>query len=109
MYMRLAFAVAVQVDPDIMLLDETLAVGDEAFNAKCVHKIHELKARSLTMVLATHDLGAARTLSDRVLWLDGGRVRAFGAPEEVVDAYHEYAATLAGDAGGETAPVAASA
>ena len=78
MYMRLGFAIAVTVDPDILLIDEVLAVGDEAFQHKCVGKIQEFKARGKTIVLVTHDLGSVERLCDEAVWLDGGRLLAHG-------------------------------
>src|SRR5207247_9201997 len=76
MYMRLGFAIAVTVDPDILLIDEVLAVGDEAFQHKCVGKIQEFKARGKTILLVTHDLGSVNRLCDEAVWLAGGRLMA---------------------------------
>jgi homopolymeric O-antigen transport system ATP-binding protein len=87
MYMRLGFAIAVTVDPDILLIDEVLAVGDEAFQHKCVGKIQEFKARGKTIVLVTHDLGSVDRLCDEAVWLDGGRLMARGLTRQVVDGY----------------------
>jgi len=87
MYVRLGFAVAVHVDPDILLIDEVLAVGDEEFSARCVAKIQEMKYRGVTLVFVTHQLDQVRNLCDRALWLDHGRVEAVGDPMRVVDAY----------------------
>src|SRR5581483_1517515 len=87
MYMRLGFAIAVTVDPDILLIDEVLAVGDEAFQHKCIGKIQEGKARGKTILLVTHDLGSVDRLCDEALWLDGGRLMAYGGTREVVDRY----------------------
>ena len=87
MQMRLAFAVAVQVEPDVLLLDEVLAVGDEAFRMKCTRRMEELKARGVTIVLVSHDLNSVRTFCDRVAWIDAGRVREEGAPGEVVASF----------------------
>jgi ABC-type polysaccharide/polyol phosphate transport system ATPase subunit len=87
MYMRLGFAIAVAVDPDILLIDEVLAVGDEAFQHKCVGKIQEFKASGKTIVLVTHDLGSVERLCDVAVWLDGGRVMAQGPTREIVDRY----------------------
>ncbi len=87
MYMRLGFAIAVTVDPDILLIDEVLAVGDEAFQHKCIGKIQEFKARGKTILLVTHDLGSVDRLCDEALWLDGGRLMAYGGTREVVDRY----------------------
>ena len=87
MYVRLGFAVAVHVDPDILLIDEVLSVGDEEFSAKCVAKIQEMKYRGVTLIFVTHQLGQVRSLCDRALWLDHGEVQAVGDPVRVVDHY----------------------
>ena len=87
MYVRLGFAVAVHVDPDILLIDEVLSVGDEEFSAKCVAKIQEMKYRGVTLLFVTHQLDQVRTLCDRALWLDHGQLEAIGDPMRVVDAY----------------------
>ena len=87
MYVRLGFAVAVHVDPDILLIDEVLSVGDEEFSARCVAKIQEMKYRGVTLLFVTHQLDQVRTLCDRALWLDHGQLEAIGDPMRVVDAY----------------------
>ncbi len=87
MYVRLGFAVAVHVDPDVLIIDEVLSVGDEEFSARCVAKIQEMKYRGVTLVFVTHQLDQVRTLCDRALWLDHGRLEAIGDPMRVVDAY----------------------
>jgi len=87
MYMRLGFAVAINVDPDVLLVDEVLAVGDEAFTHKCLEKFAEFRRRGKTIVLVTHTLDLITRLCDETLWLDDGRVRAHGDPKRVVDAY----------------------
>ena len=84
MYMRLGFAIAVTVDPDVLLIDEVLAVGDEAFQHRCVGKIQEFKAAGKTIVLVSHDLGSIERLCDEVVWLDGGRLQAHGEAREIV-------------------------
>jgi ABC-type polysaccharide/polyol phosphate transport system ATPase subunit len=88
MYMRLGFAVAVHLDPDILLVDEVLAVGDEYFQHKCFAKIEEFRKAKKTIVLVTHDLGAVSRLCDRALWLDRGVVGKLGATRDVINAYH---------------------
>ena len=85
--MRLGFAVAINVDPDVLLVDEVLAVGDEAFTHKCLDKFAEFRRRGRTIVLVTHTLDLVTRFCDEALWLDGGRVRAQGDPKRVVDAY----------------------
>jgi ABC-type polysaccharide/polyol phosphate transport system ATPase subunit len=92
MYMRLGFAIAVTVDPDILLIDEVLAVGDEAFQHRCVGKIQEFKARGKTIVLVSHDLGSIERLCDEAVWLDGGCLRAHGETREVVGRYLDHVA-----------------
>ena len=87
MYMRLGFAVAVHVDPDVLLVDEVLAVGDEAFSLKCLDKFAEYKRRGKTIVLVTHGLGMVERFCDEALWIDRGAERALGDPRRVVQAY----------------------
>jgi len=87
MYMRLGFAVAVNVDPDVLLIDEVLAVGDEAFTHKCLDKFAEFRRRGKTILLVTHALGLVERFCDEALWLDAGRVRATGDPRRVIAAY----------------------
>jgi ABC-type polysaccharide/polyol phosphate transport system ATPase subunit len=92
MYMRLGFAIAVTVDPDVLLIDEVLAVGDEAFQHRCVGTIQEFKARGKTIVLVSHDLGSIERLCDEAVWLDGGRLHAHGETRAVVGHYLEHVA-----------------
>ena len=87
MYMRLGFAVAVHVDPDVLLVDEVLAVGDEGFTHKCLDKFGEFKRRGKTILLVTHSLDLVQQFCDEALWLDNGKVRGSGDPRRVVDAY----------------------
>ncbi len=87
MYMRLGFSVAVHVDPDVLLVDEVLAVGDEQFQAKCRARIAEMKARGVTILFVTHDLPRVQEVCDRAVWLDRGTVKAEGLPAEVVGEY----------------------
>lgn len=87
MYMRLAFSIAINVDADILLIDEILSVGDRHFQEKCFKKMQELKNEGKTIVLVTHDLGSAKSLCDRTIWLSNGRVRLDGKSEEVLDEY----------------------
>jgi ABC-type polysaccharide/polyol phosphate transport system ATPase subunit len=88
MYMRLAFSVAISVDPDVLLLDEVLSVGDEAFAAKCLARMKEFKTRKKTIVLVTHDASLIASWCDSALWIDRGKARMQGPAHEVVDAYH---------------------
>ena len=87
MYMRLGFAVAVNVDPDVLLVDEVLAVGDEAFTHKCLDTFAEFKRRGKTILLVTHALELVHRFCDEALWLNEGTARAQGDPKRVVDAY----------------------
>jgi ABC-type polysaccharide/polyol phosphate transport system ATPase subunit len=87
MYMRLGFAVAIHVDPDVLLVDEVLAVGDESFTHKCLDKFAEFKRRGKTILLVTHSLNLVERFCDEALWLDSGVVRAHGDPKRVVDSY----------------------
>ena len=75
MYMRLGFAVAIHVDPDVLLVDEVLAVGDEEFTHKCLDKFAEFRRRGRTVLLVTHSLNLVERFCDETLWLDGGRAR----------------------------------
>jgi ABC-type polysaccharide/polyol phosphate transport system ATPase subunit len=87
MYMRLGFAVAIHVDPDVLLIDEVLAVGDEAFTHKCLDKFAEFRRRNRTVLLVTHSLNLVERFCDEALWLNEGRARAMGDPRRVVSAY----------------------
>ena len=87
MYLRLGFSVAINVDPDVLLVDEVLAVGDENFQRRCREKFAELGARGRTVVLVSHALDSIRELCDAAAWLEGGRLRAVGDVDEVVDHY----------------------
>lgn len=87
MYMRLGFAVATAVDPDILLTDEVLAVGDEAFQRQCFEKVYELRNRGKTILIVSHALDMIRDMTDRAVWIDRGQVRAEGLPHEVTERY----------------------
>ncbi len=90
MYVRLGFSVAINVDPDVLLVDEVLAVGDEEFQRKCNEKFFQLKANGTTIVIVSHDLGSVRSLCDVVGWLEEGGMREVGPADEVVDAYLDH-------------------
>ena len=98
MVVRLAFAIATEVEPDILLIDEVLAVGDEHFRTKCEKRLIGFKDMGTTMVLVSHVMQEVKRLCDRVLWLDHGVPRMCGDPKSVIDAYLE-ATREAGDAG----------
>jgi ABC-type polysaccharide/polyol phosphate transport system ATPase subunit len=87
MYMRLGFAVAIHVDPDVLLVDEVLAVGDEGFTHKCLDKFGEFKRRGKTILLVTHSLGLVERFCDEAVWLDAGEKKAEGDPKRVVGTY----------------------
>jgi ABC-type polysaccharide/polyol phosphate transport system ATPase subunit len=90
MQMRLGFAVAAHTDPDVLLIDEILAVGDASFQAKCSNKLAELKEQDKTIILCSHSMSNITDHAKKVLWVDGGRVRMFGETDAVVDAYLEH-------------------
>ncbi len=87
MQMRLAFSIAIHSAPDILLIDEVLAVGDVAFQHKCLDRIRQLKAGGCTIVLVTHDAGMVESLCEDALWLRGGRVAAYGPTRIVIPQY----------------------
>jgi ABC-type polysaccharide/polyol phosphate transport system ATPase subunit len=90
MYARLAFAVAINVNPDILIADEVLAVGDLRFASKCLRKMHELKNQGTTIILVTHDINKVALFCDRALWLDKGIIEDIGSPKEVIEKYRDY-------------------
>ena len=87
MYMRLGFAVAINVDPDVLLVDEVLAVGDEGFTHKCLDKFGEFRRRGKTVLLVTHSLNLIERFCDEAIWLDAGEKLAEGDPKRVIGAY----------------------
>ncbi|MFQ5857250.1 MAG: ABC transporter ATP-binding protein [Anaerolineae bacterium] len=87
MAMRLGFAVAIHVEPDVLLIDEVLAVGDESFQMKCLEKISELRSQNVTIIFVSHSLDAVRELCDRALWLQNGEMCRLGPTEQVIDLY----------------------
>jgi ABC-type polysaccharide/polyol phosphate transport system ATPase subunit len=89
MYVRLGFSVAINVDPDVLLVDEVLAVGDEAFQRKCSEKFAELRRAGKTVVLVSHGLAQVQNMCDRVAWFSHGKLMAVGDPREVIEAYTE--------------------
>jgi ABC-type polysaccharide/polyol phosphate transport system ATPase subunit len=88
MYARLGFAVAVNLEPDILLIDEVLAVGDESFQKKCFAKMKQVKARGTTIVFVSHNLEWISALCSRAIWLQHGTVQKDGLPKQVISAYH---------------------
>jgi len=87
MIMRLGFSLAVHVDPEVLLIDEVLAVGDEEFQQQCYSKLLELHREGTTIVFVSHDMNAVRRIAERTIWLDRGIIRMDGATEQVVAAY----------------------
>lgn len=96
MYMRLAFSVAINVDADILLIDEILAVGDISFQAKCFDKLRRIKAGGTTIVIVSHNSEQIEQICDRVLWLDNGQIKIEGIPTSVNKQYKEYMEKSAG-------------
>lgn len=90
MYSRLSFAVGITSDPDILVVDEVLSVGDMRFAAKCLRKMHEIKDNGKTVILVTHDTGKIATFCDRAIWLHDARVEAMGEAKEVATMYRDY-------------------
>lgn len=90
MYSRLAFAVAVHMDPDILIIDEALSAGDAAFKKKAADKMQELVGKARTMMVVSHALGTIRDLCDEVVWLHQGRVIRIGPPEQMIAAYTKF-------------------
>ncbi|MBI4320984.1 MAG: ABC transporter ATP-binding protein [Chloroflexi bacterium] len=87
MYMRLAFSLAIHVNPQLLLIDEVLTVGDQSFQKKCIDRLYQFKEEGKTIVLVSHDLSMVGNLCDRVCWLEGGRLRQVGETDEVVETY----------------------
>ena len=85
--MRLAFAVAINVDADILLIDEILAVGDSAFQEKCFDRLKQLKQQGTTIVIVSHSLGQIEEICDRAIWIKEGRKEMDGPTEEVLNKY----------------------
>lgn len=87
MYVRLGFAIAVTLDPEILVIDEIIAVGDEEFQRRCFDYLHRLRKRGVTIIFVTHSMGLVQQMCDGAAWLDGGRLRVVGTADEVVNAY----------------------
>ncbi len=98
MYVRLGFSVAVHVDPDILLIDEVLSVGDRSFNQKCQEKLYEFRNAKKTMILVSHDLDSIERYCDHVVLLEKGKIVDSGSPKRVIDTYRQMVANLKGDA-----------
>jgi ABC-type polysaccharide/polyol phosphate transport system ATPase subunit len=87
MTVRLAFAVAIHVDPEVLLVDEALAVGDIYFRQRCMRKVHELRSAGVTILFVSHSMGDVKAIGDRCMWLDSGRIRELGAADQVIAKY----------------------
>jgi ABC-2 type transport system ATP-binding protein/lipopolysaccharide transport system ATP-binding protein len=105
MYVRLGFSIAVTVDPEILIVDEIIAVGDEQFQRKCFDYMFELRKRGTTIVLVTHSLGLVQDLCDEAVWLDHGRVQRIGDSREVVQGYLDSVNTKEAESKPETSEV----
>ncbi len=90
MYMRLGFSVAIHLDPDILIVDEILAVGDQAFQAKCLDHIHGMQQNGVTLVMVSHNLDLLRKMCSEMVWLDKGNMLLHGPAKEVADKYDSY-------------------
>lgn len=110
MVVRLGFAIVVKLDPDILIMDEVIAVGDEAFQRKCFEYLYDLRRRGCSVVLVSHSMTGITDLCERALWLDQGQVRAIGPAQEVTKAYLDSvnAAELSRDEPAETGDLEAS-
>jgi ABC-type polysaccharide/polyol phosphate transport system ATPase subunit len=89
MYMRLGFSVAVHVEPDILIIDEILAVGDQSFQSKCIDRIYEMKRKGTTIIIVSHNLNTIRALCSHILWVEQGLIKMSGPADDVIDAYLE--------------------
>jgi lipopolysaccharide transport system ATP-binding protein len=96
MYMRLGFSVAIHVDPDILIIDEILAVGDQAFQTKCIDRIHEMHQSGVSIVFISHNLSIVQRMCSSLIWLENGHMRASGPTEEVANQYKYQSDTTVG-------------
>jgi ABC-type sugar transport system ATPase subunit len=90
MYMRLGFSVAVHVDPDILIIDEILAVGDQSFQNKCIDRIYHLKKKGTTIVFVSHNLNTVRNLCSDLIWMDKGQLMVVAPTNEVISQYQQH-------------------
>lgn len=90
MYVRLAFSIATCVDPDLLIVDEALSVGDVAFRNKCMRRINELRAKKVSILFVSHDLSTLQMICDRAIWLNDGRVKAIGNPVQITQDFHAF-------------------
>ena len=90
MVARLGFAIAIDVQPDILLVDEILSVGDENFRRKCAQKVNELRERGVTFVIVSHNMQQVKSLCQKAIWIENSEVMAYGEVNEVCDKYQQY-------------------
>ena len=90
MVARLGFAIAIDVEPDILLVDEILSVGDENFKLKCAKKVQELREKGVTFVIVSHSMSQVRSLCQKAIWIENSKVMAYGDANEVCDKYQAY-------------------
>ena len=94
MVARLGFAIAIDVEPQILLVDEILSVGDENFRRKCADKIDELREKGVSFVIVSHNMDQIRKLCQKALWIENAHVKGYGEVNEVCDQYEKYCADL---------------
>jgi ABC-type polysaccharide/polyol phosphate transport system ATPase subunit len=92
MIMRLGFSIASDVDPAILIIDEILGVGDEAFRRKCYDRMGSFREKGTTLLFVSHALDSVQSLCDRVIWIEHGRIRLSGKADEVIDVYRDHMA-----------------
>lgn len=90
MYMRLGFSVAIHVQPDILIVDEILAVGDQAFQNKCIERVYEMKRKGVTVIMVSHNLESIRSICSQVLWIENGVMRGAGSADDVIADYLQH-------------------
>lgn len=90
MFMRLAFSIAISVNPDILIIDEVLSVGDARFQKKCMDRIQEIKERGTTILFVSHSADQVKAICNKALWLEKGELKRFGRANEVITAYTEF-------------------
>ena len=100
MYVRLAFAVAAHLEPEVLLIDEVLAVGDAGFQQRCLGRMHEIAEQGRTVLFVSHDMGAIARLCDQVMLLDGGKVELIGEPQQAIDRYLQLVSNWRADPAG---------
>ena len=94
MISRLGFAIAIDTNPDLLLVDEVLSVGDENFKNKCMDKIKELKATGVSFLFVSHNINQVKAICERTLWIENSKVMGYGPTEEITEKYLQYCASL---------------